>query len=711
MYHRFILLIVISIFLSCNQAPKTEEQSALITHHDISVILNPENHTIKGTDKIASNFPQNIKGSEVGFLLNQSIVEVKLVDSSGLSLEKRPFYEASKKYSQIFDSEEKGFLQFYVVKMNRPDSVINFTLAYEGLIYDTLKIPVQEYARGFATTRGLIDTPGIYLAGASGWIPTQKGNKFTFNLKTYLPSGWQSISQGEETVRRSDGELQINEWICDKPMEELYLIAGKYVISEEDHHGIKVMTYTYQDDPELTGRYRAATKRYIDMYSELIGAYPFKKFAMLENFWQTGYGMPSFTLLGSQVIRLPFIIGTSYGHEILHNWWGNGVFVDWEKGNWCEGLTNYMADHYYKKLAGEDAAYRRTMLQNYLNYVKESRDFPLNQFTERHDPATQAIGYSKSGMIFHMLYRMLGEEKFLNAIRSFYQKNLFKSASWKDIEKEFSAYSGDDLSWFFDQWINRAGAPHLKLENVEIQPKNGFWTNAITLSQNPEPYQLYIPIRFSGGSDTAITVLMQKEREIFTFKLSSKPEKIWVDPEFDVFRKLDATEIPPALSQTFGAQNSIIVLPSAADSVIYVGYKNLAEKWQTSEAIVIKSDQDIEDNDLTDKAMWIFGNMNKLIPQFKVSLPRGTEFRDDNWIIHGQEFTTAEHSIVLTARHPDNPDLSWTFIHVNNINDLPDIGRKLPHYGKYGYLVFKGSQNIFKGEWELEASPLIVSYQ
>ena len=71
------------------------------------------------------------------------------------------------------------------------------------------------------------------------------------------------------------------------------------------------------------------TAQYLEMYRQLIGPYPFAKFALVENFWETGYGMPSFTLLGPQVIRFPFILHSSYPHEILHNWWGNSVFVDW----------------------------------------------------------------------------------------------------------------------------------------------------------------------------------------------------------------------------------------------------------------------------------------------------------------------------------------------------------------------------------------------
>ena len=704
MYHRSILYSMVFIPIAFAATAQVTDHAAFIKHHDISVTLDPAKHTIKGTDRITAALSP--RQDQVGFLLNKSITAVKVANRK-FSLKKRPITDFQNDYQQNLDAIQANQFQYYVVKIDEHDSLANFTIAFEGIIYDTLKTEGQEYARGFATTTGLIDTQGVYLAGTSGWIPTQKGNKFTFNLKTYLPTGWQSVSQGRETLRKSEGNFQVNQWLCDKPMEEIYLVAGKYVITEEDHHGIKVMTYTYQDDPELTGKYRAATKRYLDMYSQQIGPYPYKKFALVENFWQTGYGMPSFTLLGSQVIRLPFIIGTSYGHEILHNWWGNGVFVDWEKGNWCEGLTNYMADHYYKKLAGEDAAYRRTMLQNYLNYVKESRDFPLSQFTERHDPATQAIGYSKSGMVFHSLYKMLGEEKFLNAVRSFYKDYLFKSASWADLQREFSAQYGSDLSWFFDQWIARAGAPYLKLEDVKIKTQNKLWSVDITLTQSPQPYRLFIPIRLSGKSDTTFTVMMQKEQETFNEQLPSRPSKVWIDPDFDVFRRLDAAEIPPALSQTFGAQQSIIVLPNAADTKSYEAYKNLAEKMRISEAVAIKSDQEIAEQDLAGKAVWIFGSMNKLMPQFKASLPQGVKLQDDSWIINDQEIPVVGHTIVLTARHPNNSDLSWTLILSSDVNDLPDIGRKLPHYGKYGYLIFKGSQNIFKGEWEIEKSPLV----
>ena len=62
------------------------------------------------------------------------------------------------------------------------------------------------------------------------------------------------------------------------------------------------------------------------------GPYPFPKFAIVENFFPTGYGFLSYTLLGGSVLKLPFIPETSLRHEIAHSWWGNGVLVDYAAG-------------------------------------------------------------------------------------------------------------------------------------------------------------------------------------------------------------------------------------------------------------------------------------------------------------------------------------------------------------------------------------------
>ena len=121
------------------------------------------------------------------------------------------------------------------------------------------------------------------------------------------------------------------QWEEPAPQEEIYLIAARFNEYTKQAGSITAMAFLRTPDKELADKYLDATERYIAMYEDLIGPYPYKKFALVENLWETGFGMPSFTLLGPKVIRLPFIINSSYPHEILHNWWGNSVFPDYKK--------------------------------------------------------------------------------------------------------------------------------------------------------------------------------------------------------------------------------------------------------------------------------------------------------------------------------------------------------------------------------------------
>ena len=161
--------------------------------------------------------------------------------------------------------------------------------------------------------------------------------------------------------------------------------------------------------------------------------------------------MPSFTLLGSQIIRFPFIIYTSYPHEILHNWWGNGVYVDYREGNWSEGLTAYLSDHLVKVQQHQGAAYRRELLQKYADFVSGAKDFPLSEFTARESQASEAVGYGKALMFFHMLHRRLGDEAFVKALRLFYKDNVYKAADYDDLQRAFESVAHEDLTPIFRQ--------------------------------------------------------------------------------------------------------------------------------------------------------------------------------------------------------------------------------------------------------------------
>jgi len=273
---------------------------------------------------------------------------------------------------------------------------------------------------------GTIAADGVFLTGYTGWYPTSPGALNRMRLTVTLPPGWLAVSQGAgpELV---DGDATRIRWTEEQPQDELYLSAARFKLyRQQTPHG-EAQAYLRLPDEDLAARYLDATAAYLARYSALIGAYPYAKFALVENFWETGYGMPSFTLLGSRVMRLPFILHSSYPHEILHNWWGNGVYVDYAGGNWSEGLTAYLSDHLNKALAGAGADYRRDQLKAYADYVQSDEDFPLTAFRGRHGSASQAIGYGKTLMTMHMLRVMLGEDTFKSGLKAFYRQNRFRT--------------------------------------------------------------------------------------------------------------------------------------------------------------------------------------------------------------------------------------------------------------------------------------------
>ena len=305
-----------------------------------------------------------------------------------------------------------------VYRVRLPAGTRTFTLQYRGVIDHPLEAAGAEQARGFQDSPGLITGDGVVLSGNTNWYPDTGTGLMTFELEVTLPEKWDAVSQGERTLHELKKKKTTVRWRSPEPQEEIYLVAAKFIEYDKPAGHAEAMAFLRTPDPGLAGKYLDATASYLALYDKLIGPYPYKKFALVENFWETGFGMPSFTLLGPKIIRLPFIINTSYPHEILHNWWGNSVFPEYEKGNWSEGLTAYLADHLMKEQQGGGAEYRLDTLQKYADYVLGGRDFPLTQFRTRHSPSSEAIGYGKALMFFHMLRLELGDDVFKQGIQA-----------------------------------------------------------------------------------------------------------------------------------------------------------------------------------------------------------------------------------------------------------------------------------------------------
>lgn len=754
-------------------------QMAAFRKHEVAVRLDPATHALAAEDRILVRRAPGVAATEpVSFLLWDSlrVESVRLADGTALRFEVRERMNPRSFWKRPPYDRLDGFARTRQVdlfldgagRVSWPADMA-IIVRYAGTVMDSLRPPKAAYSRSFEETAGLIEERGIYLCGSSFWIPSRPDEVFDFRCEAEVPQGWRAVSQG---VLEASGPAPATPprwtreaWNCTQPMEEIYLVAGPYAVHQRDHRGTAVMTYTYANsDSALYTRYLDGTGRYLDLYEERIGRYPFPKFAMVENFWQTGYGMPSFTLLGDRVIRLPFILDTSYGHEILHNWWGNGVFVDAAAGNWCEGLTNYGADYFYKEResAGAGRDYRRNALVSYLDYVSGGDDLPLAKFTGRSDAATQAVGYSKSMMVIHQLRRAVGDARFTTALQDFFRKNLWRRASWSDLLESFRTVAGIEPGPFREQWIERPGLPSLAVREVGVKKEGKVWLVRATLAQSVRGasagltgsaaraesdapgvtgttgvgggadaalYALVVPVRvlFTGG-DSTWQVPLSAGSLAWSATVPGRPTRLAVDPDFEVARRMDRREIPPSLSRTLGADTVAVVIAAGLSPEVAAACRTLAADWAKGQALSVIEEAALAKDWTPRSAAWYFGlgpaarALLKGLPEVRLEDSRGPREGSGargreagnaggsgplRWSIAGTACPDT-CSVVLAGDYPGSGSASWTLIAPADAAGVAAAGAKVPHYGKYGYLVFRGTSVVQKGSWAEVPSPLVV---
>jgi aminopeptidase N len=659
-------------------------------HHDLSITLYPEQSTLSGTDTLRID-RNNETTLAFDLAAKAQVTEVRVNGAT---------------HGFVF---REGHLHIPLDPEER-SAALSVTISYSASFDHVVpEAPPNTDNPGYGVT-GIISGKGSFLQAGAGWYPEIEGGQSTYDLSVTAPAGTLAVSAGEPLGHRTEGTKTVSLWKIRHPVGGLSLSAGRYSMKTREVGKVKAMTYFFrEEDDSLSRSYLDATARYMALYEDLIGPYPFEKFAVVENFLPTGFGFPSYTLLGSTVLRLPFIIDTSLGHEIAHSWWGNGVLVDFDHGNWCEGLTTYVSDYLYKEQvsAREARDYRLQILRTFTTLVNPGKDFPLRSFQGRYDPASQAIGYGKGAFVFHMVRRRVGEKAFWNALREVYRKRLFLKTSWEDFQRAFERQGQCSLQVFFDQWLSRKGAPRLSLDRAESGNKGDFYHVQARLNQSQPSYELELPVVLSTKNRTMMEkIILSGESSLIQFASSDKPEKLAVDPEFHVFRYLDAEEIPLSVNTVKGAPSVTMAISSDAQQEM----ESLAETLVLALGLKkyrITPDKQIKHPAREQGDLVLIGFQEGIKA---VNLPPGVVIKRESFTIGGKTFTHPADAFFGVFPRPHRGDGFVALFLPLSMNHAQDVARKITHYGGYSYLVFKEGQNQIKGIWPVTESPLIYQW-
>lgn len=645
------------------------------TKHFIDINLKPNENYLEGTDTITFRNPI-VKSGSLTLIKDLKVHSVTSPEAK-IDYQIKPVANDSL-YNQIIinkkDKEFKTVIVNYSGKLNYSPDVTLLNVRHSN-------------------TPGIIsgkEGEGIYLPSASFYPRTNK-DLADFNLKVSIPEEFSIITSGKEISSNVSKGLKTFHFQSEIAHDDITLVGGRYLRKDTIFNDKTFSTYTFGKSDNIE-KYLNASIEYYNYYTELLGEYPYTRFSIVENFFATGFGMPGYTLLSNKLMAMPNILLSpgSLAHEFVHNWWGNSVYVDYEIGNWCEALTTFCTNYYYNIITKNSAGaidWRKKALISIATLPEKSK-YPVSKFKYQSNYDDATIGYQKGGFIFYEIMKLIGEERFFDALKSFAAKYKGKRAYWSNLTSAFDEQNKKDslnlpIRKIIEQWLNEPDEPKLELHNVKLENDSV----AFEILQDKD-FFLSVPVEMITNRDSIKTYLHIKSKKN-SFKLNKPANLITlrVDPYYEVLRKIYPWEIPTSFNQTL-TDNPMVVLPSK-NSVEYPALEEFAKLMIESDyRVEYKSVDDLSENDWIDRSLVVIGDYksNNFLNKFSNKYPKGINIQDDEFIIDGKKYRTDQNIMLLNIAHPISPGKFCSIIYNTNIDSVNPL-KRLFRYLSYSMVV------------------------
>jgi hypothetical protein len=366
-----------------------------------------------------------------------------------------------------------------------------------------------------------------------------------------MPVAWTSVSCGDMVERTEDGGRACERWRIDEP-HAVGFAAGPFETSTERAGERTVAIYRLTADPTSLSGQAHALSEVIDAMTARFGTYPYRRFSIAEvpdhipGFWaasEQGFILAKPTVFDAAGGNLPL-----FAHEAAHAWWGSTVGAD---GPGLLFLTESMAQYgavvAIESILGEDAATEflrfsrpeyntRQCARGYFDVVRSGEDTPMSGTTET-GGVYHTIADAKGHWVLHMLRRRVGDEVFFEVLRSFVNDYAERALTIGAFREAFAAAApGARLERFFEQWLDRTGAPVLDLD-WKPEGDDGIEVT-LTQRQNGSPYELDLEIEMSGGALPVRreTVTLTERRQTFRLESPHRTTVVRLDPNHRVLR-------------------------------------------------------------------------------------------------------------------------------------------------------------------------------
>ncbi len=456
-------------------------------------------------------------------------------------------------------------------------------LARPAAFHDTVRFDIDYHAR-ITNGQGLTfkrSEPGhqhypqqIWSQGEDDnnhdWFPTYDfpNDKMTWEMVATVPAAYTAVSNGRLVSDTRSGASRTMHWAQDKPSATylVSLVVAPLVKIADHWRGRPVDYYVYREDSALARPLFRVTPDMIETYSQLTGvAYPWAKYAQttVADFFGGMENVSATTLVDwlpdarayqdrpwYQYILIP--------HELAHQWFGDYVTTENWANMWLnEGFAEFMPGQYWGAKLGRHAE------DDY--YLDEYRQF-MGIDARRRMPVA-ALGsnniYPRGALILEMLKHYLGEKPFWASINRYLQDHAFDNATTDDLRQAVLDATGQNLDWFWDQWVYQAGYPEftvsqaydaaarrltLTVEQTQVDTATADSTGF--RYSTPSVFRMPVSIRVgtAAGDVTTRAQLDARKQTITIDGVASQPTMVVFDDGNTILKRLTFDQPTPQLA-------------------------------------------------------------------------------------------------------------------------------------------------------------------
>ncbi len=409
------------------------------------------------------------------------------------------------------------------------------------------------------------------------WYPRYSSiEQPTYDMTFSSPENCILIASGNKVREIREGGRLITRWEVDRPTRNVTFNLGHLTLHSYVAADVGTVDVYYSDHlhttlaPALshagmqTGRHMeqqvaSDVENAVKLFNHYFGPYEGERIVVSElagNLSHSGSAYPGFVNLGFNT----FISTDAYGwdrllrsHEVAHQWWGIGVVPETYRDRWLsEGFSEYSAVMYLQATEGNDLMIDR--LRDYRRDIFSARSYLLGSgasagiialgdrtATSKSRDDVNLVLYKKGAFVLHMLRQMMldlrsfNEDRFLNMMRDFYAIFRGRTASTLDFRRITEKHMGEDMGWFFDQWVYDNVMPTFHFSYTSGSDSADTWQVEAKIRTDgvDDDFFMYVPleIEFENEQKAYIRIAVEGRESSFTLpQLGRKPKKLRLNP-------------------------------------------------------------------------------------------------------------------------------------------------------------------------------------